>query len=146
MKKSHVKLVNKKKVLKNSFLILISLLIITLVAFKTISYALKHFNGNYSISTDEKKEINHNNTSNNSKSAVASPLAKNTNTEVLLSATGYCTIGTDSKFAYANSLPAMALKPNKDFSYYFKNVYSILSKDDVTIANLETTFTDSNDK
>ena len=40
----------------------------------------------------------------------------------------------------------MALLPNNDFSYYFKNVYSILSKDDVTIANLETTFTNSEDR
>lgn len=67
-------------------------------------------------------------------------------TEVLMSSVGDCTIGTDKKFAYANSLPAILSKVNNDFGYLFKNVYSIFSKDDVTTANLETTFTDSNDR
>lgn len=68
------------------------------------------------------------------------------NKEVLLTAVGDCTIGTDSKFGYTNSLPHVVEKNNMDFSYLFKNVSSIFKADDVTIANLETTFTDSNDR
>ena len=100
------------------------------------------------ISTEEEKKPTYKNTSINLniKIPVIPPKAKDTNTEVLLSAVGDCTIGTDTKFGYATSLPAMISQSNNDFSYLFKNVYSIFSEDDVTIANLETTFTDSNDK
>lgn len=63
--------------------------------------------------------------------------------EIRLSAVGDCTIGFDStkispKIAYTSK--------GSDLSYYFKNVVSILSKDDLTIANCETTFTDKIEK
>jgi len=102
---------------------------------------LKKSNGNNII-----KNTNAATDSNNTKKTDVSLKGENTVSEVLMSAVGDCTIGTDTKFSYSNSLPAMAKQASKGFAYYFKNVYGILSKDDVTIANLETTFTDSNDK
>lgn len=64
-------------------------------------------------------------------------------TEIKISAIGDCTIGFDStkidkKVSY--------ISKGNDLSYYFKNVVEILSSDDLTIANCETTFTKSNIK
>lgn len=61
--------------------------------------------------------------------------------EITLSFVGDCTLGTDPDFAYKNSLPYVLDKNNGDYSYFFKGVYDILSQDDLTIANLESTLT-----
>ncbi|MBZ9636561.1 CapA family protein [Clostridium sp. FP1] len=143
MKKSRKRKLNKKKAIRNISLLLFVSVILTTVVVKTISFSLKKFNWSHATSKEEKKNPSDKYTSNNE---VAKANTVEKNTEVLLSAVGDCTIGTDSKFDYATSLPAMVTNSNKDFSYYFKNVHSIFSRDDVTIANLETTFTDSNDK
>ena len=68
---------------------------------------------------------------------------ENTSTEVLLTTVGDCTLGRDEKYSYEGSLPQVLEKNNNDFSYIFKNVYSIFNSDDITIANLEGTFTNS---
>lgn len=129
---------------RNISLLIFFSVILTLVTIKTISFSLKRVKENQTILENQKakppKKIV------TIPKTVIPPKVVDTNTEVLLSAVGDCTIGTDSKFAYASSLPAMVSKHNNDYSYIFKNVYSIFSADDVTIANLETTFTDSNDK
>ena len=129
MKKSHHIKFDKKIVIRNLLLLFICVSL-SVIAVKIIS--------------SFKKPNKNNNTA-----KVLTPATSNVkkiNTEVLLSAVGDCTIGTDSKFSYASSLPAMAQQSSNGFGYYFKNVRRILSKDDVTIANLETTFTNSNDK
>jgi hypothetical protein len=131
---------NRKKGIKNISLLFICVLLI-LGSIKAISSSLSKLTKN-----DSSKSITDKFTTKPTKNTVVAPIVKDTKTEVLLSAVGDCTIGTDTKFSYSNSLPAMATKNNNGFSYYFKNVYSILSKDDVTIANLETTFTDASDK
>ena len=143
MKRTRRRKFNRKKVIKNSSLLFICILLI-LGSIKTISFTLRQFSVNDN-SENLGDKVTANSTSNTSNTGVT-PIVKDTKTEILLSAVGDCTIGTDTKFSYSNSLPAMATKNNNDFSYYFKNVYSILSKDDVTIANLETTFTDASDK
>ena len=66
--------------------------------------------------------------------------------EVLISFGGDSTIGHDTKFAFANSLPDVLSKNNNDFSYFFKNVASIFKNDDISIVNLETVFTNSKDR
>jgi len=144
--------INRKKLVKNLSLLLFFSITLTLITIKTISFTLNKLHNNQSISKEQEKKPTESNTSNIINKPIDSTVVdnpskvENTNTEVLLSAVGDCTIGTDSKFGYATSLPAMAIKHNNDFSYYFKNVYSIFNADDVTIANLETTFTDSNDR
>ncbi|MBU3155716.1 CapA family protein [Clostridium estertheticum] len=134
MKKKRRRKFNKKIAIKN-LLILFICVSLSLITIKAISSSFKKFNENHNTNNVIKPVV-----------PAVSLNVENTNTEVLLSAVGDCTIGTDSKFNYAISLPAMAQHQNNGFAYYFKNVRSILSKDDVTIANLETTFTDSNDK
>lgn len=71
---------------------------------------------------------------------------KVTKASVLLSSVGDCTLGTDDKFEYSTSLPAVLKKHNSDLSYFFKNVSDIFKNDDITTANLETTFTNATTK
>lgn len=58
-----------------------------------------------------------------------------------VSVVGDCTLGTDDSFDYDTSLNAYF--ENYGSSYFLQNVKSIFSKDDLTIANLEGTFTQS---
>lgn len=71
------------------------------------------------------------------------PEMKEVREEILLTFAGDCTLGTDTKFGYAGSLPAMLENQNKNYSYFFKNVYDIFSNDDYTLVNLETPLTDA---
>lgn len=66
--------------------------------------------------------------------------------DIIISAVGDCTLGTDTNFGYDNSFTDVLDKNNRDFSYFFGGVADILSNDDLTIANLETTFTTSGNK
>lgn len=63
--------------------------------------------------------------------------------EITISAVGDCTLGTDTNFGYPKSFTNVLDEQNRDFSYFFNGVHDILSNDDLTIANLETTFTDA---
>ena len=58
-----------------------------------------------------------------------------------ISVVGDCTLGTDETFDYDTSLNAYYDSNGKD--YFFRNVKSIFSADDLTIANFEGTLTDS---
>ena len=60
---------------------------------------------------------------------------------ITVSVVGDCTLGTDENFNYARSLNAYYEKYGGE--YFLKNVKNIFSSDDLTIANLEGTFTDS---
>lgn len=66
-------------------------------------------------------------------------------TEITISAVGDCTIGSDSKVGNGWNNFNSYLK-NDDYAYYFRGVYDILNSDDITIANLEGTFTDATEK
>lgn len=66
--------------------------------------------------------------------------------EILISFAGDCTIGTDTKFRYNGNFIDVFNKNGKDYSYNFKNVYPIFSKDSLTVVNLEGTFTDASKK
>lgn len=61
-----------------------------------------------------------------------------------VSVVGDCTLGTDENFDYDTSLNAYYEKYGAD--YFFSNVKSIFSADDLTIANFEGTLTDSEDR
>jgi poly-gamma-glutamate synthesis protein (capsule biosynthesis protein) len=63
--------------------------------------------------------------------------------EVLLSSVGDCTIGWDDKFSYEGSLAQVFKNSESGYSYFFKNVTDIFKADDITTANLETTFTNA---
>ena len=61
-----------------------------------------------------------------------------------VSVVGDCTLGTDENFDYDTSLNAYY--ENYGADYFFSNVKSIFSADDLTIANFEVTLTDSEDR
>lgn len=63
--------------------------------------------------------------------------------DITISAIGDCTLGTDTNFDYEDSFTNVLDNNNRNFSYFFDGVYEILANDDLTIANLETTFTDA---
>ena len=60
---------------------------------------------------------------------------------ITISVVGDCTLGTDENFNYSTSLNAYYEKYGGE--YFLKNVKNIFETDDLTIANLEGTFTDS---
>ena len=64
----------------------------------------------------------------------------NAEISITISVVGDCTLGTDENFNYARSLNAYYEKNGP--AYFLKNVKSIFDSDDLTIANLEGTFTD----
>lgn len=61
-----------------------------------------------------------------------------------VSVVGDCTLGTDENFDYDTSLNACY--DNYGADYFFSNVKSIFSTDDLTIANFEGTLTDSEER
>lgn len=61
-----------------------------------------------------------------------------------VSVVGDCTLGTDENFDYDTSLNAYYESYGAD--YFFSNVKSIFSEDDLTIANFEGTLTDSEER
>ncbi|MDD2490175.1 MAG: CapA family protein [Bacilli bacterium] len=69
-------------------------------------------------------------------------------TDLLLSFVGDCTIGSDDNFGYVRTFNEVFDNNynNGDYSYFFRGVHDILSNDDLTIANLETTFTTATKK
>lgn len=64
--------------------------------------------------------------------------------KITINAVGDCTIGYDDSFGYNSSFNEY--KDNYGYEYFFSNVKDIFKTDDLTIANLETTFTESNIK
>lgn len=60
---------------------------------------------------------------------------------ITISVVGDCTLGTDENFNYSRSLNAYYEKYGGE--YFLRNVKNIFETDDLTIANLEGTFTDS---
>ena len=62
----------------------------------------------------------------------------------ILSAVGDCTLGRDINSSDSTSFNAYCEEYGKD--YFFEKVKSVLEEDDLTIANLECTFTDSTDR
>lgn len=67
---------------------------------------------------------------------------KKTPTKITISAAGDCTLGVDSR--YNNSFNAYYSR--HDDAYFLKNVNKVFEKDDLTIVNLEGTFTTSNNR
>ncbi|HEX2947835.1 MAG TPA: CapA family protein [Clostridia bacterium] len=58
---------------------------------------------------------------------------------VNISALGDVALGQDHKYLYGDSFDYVFDKIKSNYDYFFSNVKSILSKDDLTVANLETT-------
>ncbi|MBF8984797.1 CapA family protein [Lutibacter sp. B2] len=66
--------------------------------------------------------------------------------EITFSFAGDCTMGWDETLSYKYSFPDKLKEVNNDYSYFLSNVKLIFKQDDVTLLNLETTFTDAKKK
>lgn len=71
---------------------------------------------------------------------------KEENKHIVLNFVGDCTIGNDLTFGYHNSFDQVFHKNDSNYSYFFQNLQPVIGMDDLTIANLETTFTDTTKK
>ncbi|MDT8719092.1 CapA family protein [Clostridium sp. 19966] len=143
----------RKKKKKNRFIVVMSFLLITIciLSYFGVKYIMYKDSSNTSsplVASNENSTDNTSKQSNNYTAAYDNKPnnAANSEISVLISAIGDCTIGTDIKFNKSVSLPAFVEKNHNDPNYLFGNVKSILDKDDLTIANLETTFTTSNSR
>lgn len=67
-----------------------------------------------------------------------------TDTTLKLTFMGDDTLGTDPKFNASTSLPTVWAQHGNDPTYFFQNVASYFRNDDLTVANLETTLTQTN--
>ena len=68
------------------------------------------------------------------------------NVTIHISALGDVALGQDSKYNYTDSFDYVFEKVKGDYGYFFSNVKDILSKDDLTMANLETTLSNETEK
>lgn len=139
---------NKKKKKKIKTILLLTLLIILLVS---ISFGLTYTILSKRAANREKAqntlvnnvEVNKNIITKDDSNDVNKSKDEIQQKEIIVTSVGDCTIGHDTSFSYSNSLPAVLHKNNDDLSYFFKNVSEIFKSDDITTANLETTFTNS---
>lgn len=131
-----------KSYFKSAILITISILIVTGVAFNLKS-TNNSVNKKVEANSKDEYEVEEMEKLDKQEEIIVKEPVKKT---ILISFAGDFTLGTDTKFAYDSSLPAAFINSGKDYSYFMKNVSSIFSSDDYTLVNLETTFTDSNEK
>lgn len=66
---------------------------------------------------------------------------KSKQTKILISAIGDCTLGKDKNFSYKNSINEYV--DNNPYTYFFDGVKNVINNDDITIMNLESTFTEN---
>lgn len=131
----------KKRIIRNRIIFLIILVaIIGGIGYTAYSFISKKSNNSSQNSNTNKTETT------KTDEATEAPKPKPVEKNVLLSFAGDCTLGTDTNFNQSTSLPAAVKANGNDYSYIFKNVKSIFDKDDYTLVNLETTFTNATEK
>lgn len=91
-----------------------------------------------SSSADSESPDSSSGTSDSAYSSITQPVT------LTVSVVGDCTLGTDENFGYSTSLNAYFENYGKE--YFLQNVKSIFEADDLTIANNEGTFTDSDQR
>lgn len=74
----------------------------------------------------------------------ASPVPEKDPVTLTVTVVGDCTLGTDESFDYDTSLNAYYYENGPE--YFLRNVKDIFSSDDLTIANMEGVFTESEDR
>lgn len=133
--------IRKEKVQrKNIFILIISVIFVIVSIVSAVSIIHNNKKDNDNKNTVVKNE------NNTVKNKIKKKVQIDERKEIVISAIGDLTLGTDTKFSYSGSFNEAVDNCNKDYSSFMKNVIDVLGKDDYTIGNLETTFTDSNNK
>ena len=113
---------------KINILIIIDIIAIISLSTFTISYSFKTNTKNDSTSTTNS-------------TTTTEYIEPDKYTNIVINAVGDCTIGYDDNFGYGNSFNEVVEKNGYD--YIFSNVLNVFENDDLTVANLEGTFTDA---
>ncbi|MBE7062629.1 MAG: CapA family protein [Clostridia bacterium] len=74
--------------------------------------------------------------------AVATPVPTPIASQIVLSAAGDCTLGSDPAFSYAGSFHARFAEEGENYAYFFENVADIFRADSFTFVNFEGTLTE----
>lgn len=144
VKRKNLKNRRTKKIIKKTVLFILFLLLLVSTIYVIYDYSSSKFKANKNSYKSDNRTP-----SSNSKEPSAQnniPPKNKVNRSLLLSSVGDCTIGSDTKFGTYSTLPTILQQNNNDYSYFFKNVAHIFKSDDITTANLETTFTNSTDR
>lgn len=132
---------NNKKKLKKPVKSALTILILVLILGGCVYCGYKYLplDKIFKDKTEEvSKKENNNNTTNNQTPEVPEEKGPVVTT-VSINAVGDCTLGNDTNFGYTNTFDEYYDKYGADF--FFENVRDLFESDDITIANLETTFT-----
>ena len=138
-KDNKTKNIKLRKRIFASIVCLFAIMIVSVTIIKFVDFINDKAKKNYAQS--KAQEIKNINIEGSKENKIAEK--SNSNIEVILSSAGDCTIGTDPRFDESTSLPAMVRTQNNDYHYLFKNAIPVFEKDDITIVNLETTFTNA---
>jgi hypothetical protein len=130
---------------KNKFIKIIISVAAIIAVFSLILIMFSSLYSKHKIVDNAKVKVHSNPNAKTSPAPVNVPESIKTS-YVLIDCAGDCTLGYDDKFSFANSLPYVLKKQGGNYSYFFKNVSSIFSSDDITTANLETTLTNADSK
>ena len=125
----------KKRRKATTFAVILIIAVLCLAGFMIYNILLKEPSNNSNISGISTEEIYN---------KIDIPIEITTpepKVSITVSFVGDCTLGTDENFNYSRSLNAYYEKYGAE--YFLKNVKSIFESDDLTIANLEGTFTNS---
>ncbi len=72
--------------------------------------------------------------------------APSSTTTITMNFAGDCTLGSDSNFGYKNTFFDVFDRQNGNYTYFFENMQSLFANDDLTVVNLEGTFTNNTKK
>ncbi len=78
--------------------------------------------------------------------AVATPVPTPQKSEIILTAAGDCTLGSDPRFAYGGSFHARFREEGENHAYFFENVAPIFRADTLSFVNFEGTLTDAENR
>lgn len=117
---------------KDSLILLIIIFIIFMSNGIIIIGNIKYNNSNNNISITTTRKIKH------------EEIKKTKEVNITITAVGDCTIGYDDNFGYSRSFNEVYDQNGPE--YFFSDVLDIFAKDDITVANLEGTFTKANIK
>lgn len=138
--------IRRERVRRRNITILILAVVFVIVSISSAIFII-HNNGKEKSKTDiVVKDENKSKKDNKKENKKEDEKVSDEKKEIVISAIGDLTLGTDTKFNYIGSFDEAVDNYNKDYSKFMKNVVDVLGKDDYTIGNLETTFTESNNK
>lgn len=138
----------RSKIIRNRFIALLLFLIFGSICYKAI--IMLHENDQSKLRADKNSGAKTLNTAagtrNMNTSTEGQPQKDVEKKTITISAAGDCTLGSDDSFGTIGTFNAEFINQNGNYGYFFGGVKSVFEQDDLTIVNLETTFTTSDQK